>query len=251
MTPSMTPSRQPRRGSRPSGGSVSYDSRASFDRLPDRPQGDGDYTLRESVGMMGPVAGFREWNRRRKDRAENARLDYLRRQELMNEESYNRRNSMNYPQPRDSNTHRPEESGTLLSGPMTADHGSGVGAPDTSHPPLPANAGTYGPPASNMSESRQNITTNEGYSLPPPPPGPPPSGVRRDGYGPSTQNFGSAEMPPGAVQPDPGRLVAENTAANESSAYGRDFVGPAAAGAGAAGLAGAAASLVLTSATDL
>ena len=235
MTPSQTPSRPPRRGPRPSADSISYDSRASYDAPPGRRMDDGDYTLRESIGTMGLAAGFREWNRRRKERRENQRLDHIRRQELDNEEQYNRRNSMNYPRPQDSNTHhRPEESGTLLSGPMTAEPGSGVGAPDTSHPPLPANAGSYAPPMSNINESRHDVRTNEGYTLPPPPPGPPPQGVRADGYGPSTNEFGSAQMPPGAVEPDPARLVADNTAANESSAYGRDYVDPAATAATAA-----------------
>lgn len=237
MTPSATPSRPPRRGPRPSHDSISYDSRASYDAPPRRRNDDGDYTLRESVASMGAIAGFKEWNRRRKERRENQRLDNLRRQELENEEQYNRRNSMNYPRPQDSNAHRPEESGTLLSGPMTGDPGSGVGPPDTSHPPLPATAGSYGFPS--VSESRQNVTTSEGYSLPPPPPGPPPSGVRADGYGPSTQEFGSAQMPPGAVEPDPARLVEENTARNESSAYGRDFVTPATTAATAASAAAA------------
>lgn len=216
MTPSMTPSRPPRQPG-PVGTEMSYGSR------------DYDMTLRESMTEYGPLAGFREWNRARRDRREVDRAEMVRRQQLDSEQEYNRRNSNNYPRPQDANQGRQSMSGTLLTGPSGLDPnlppvgGSGSNLrPDTSHPPLPAEAGTI-PASSHYTGSRQNVVTEQGYSIPPPPPGPPPNAVRPDGYSPP--QFGTARMPEGAVNPDPSRLVSEHTTANEASAYGRDPVG--------------------------
>ena len=221
MTPSMTPSRPPRRP-RPSGDSVSYDSRGSFDES--RPRGDGDTTFTENVRRMGPISGFKEWNRQRKERREAERAEDVRRQELDNEEQFNRRNSNRYPRPQDASSRRQSMSGSLMTGPSAPDHGNPEMSrtnlrPDTSHPPLPGDAGTI-PSSSNNRGSRQNVTNGQGYSLPPPPPGPPPGTQRGDGYG--SPQFGSAQMPEGAVNPDPNRLLSDNTTMNEYSAYGRD-----------------------------
>ena len=243
MTPSMTPSRPPRQP-RGTGDMASYDSRESFEGAQQRPASGGDETLRESIAILGPIAGFREWNRNRRARRENDRAESIRRQELENEEQFNRRNSNRYPRPQDANQRHASMSGTLLTGPSAPDQNQREASstnlrPDTSHPPLPANAGIIPSNSQQFQESRQNVTTEQGYSLPPPPPGPPPNTLRSDGYGPP--QYGSAQMPEGAVTPDPSRLVSENTAANESSAYGRDPPGGDAAIAAAAGAGAAAA----------
>ena len=227
MTPSHTPSRGPRR-QRQNGRMEPYDERGSFeDAPPPRPVGDGDETFRDLVGRLGPIAGAREWNRRRKLRKEADRAEDIRQQELENEENYNRRNSNRYPTAEDASRRRNSNSGTLMTGPSAPDRnmaeqqsGSNLRL-DTSHPPLPADAGTFPSSSQHLSTSRQNLTNERGYSIPPPPPGPPPSGQRSDGYGPP--QFGSAHMPEGAINPDPSRLLSDNTAANESSAYGRDL----------------------------
>lgn len=222
MTPSMTPSRPPR-GNRV--GDEAYDSRVTTDEQGQH-DGDGDHTLRDSIAILGPIMGFREWNRHRRARRQADRDETIRRQELESEEAFNRRNSNRYPRPQDANQRHPSMSGTLLTGPSAApdpndrDESRSNLRPDTSHPPLPAGAGIIPSSSQQFPGSRQNITTAEGYSIPPPPPGPPPNAVRPDGYSPP--QFGSAQMPEGAVNPDPQRLLAENTAANESSAYGRE-----------------------------
>lgn len=246
MTPTMTPSRPPR-GNRQGG--EAYESQMSFDDGQSRPMGEGDGTLRDSIAILGPIQGFREWNRQRRARRQADRDETIRRQELESEEAFNRRNSNRYPRPQDANQRRPSMSGTLMTGPSAApdpnvpDSRSNL-RPDTSHPPLPAAAGAINSNSQQFSTSRQNITTAEGYSIPPPPPGPPPNAVRPDGYSPP--QFGSAQMPEGAVQPDPSRLVSDNTAANESSAYGRDppssgFATTAGTSSGAAATVAAAA----------
>ncbi|KAK3058027.1 hypothetical protein LTR09_001104 [Extremus antarcticus] len=208
MTPGMTPSRPPRQPEMNT--ELSYESQY-------------DVTLRESVNEYGPIAGFREWNRSRRARKDAANADFMRRQQLEMEQDYNNRNSQNYPGPQDANQRRQSMSGTHLTGTeqnMQSDVRSNV-RPDTSHPPLPPDAGTI--PGSQYTESRhdvQTVQTQQGYSLPPPPPGPPPNVVRPDGYSPP--QFGSARMPEGAVNPDPSRLLSENTTANQASAFGRD-----------------------------
>ncbi|KAK3702444.1 hypothetical protein LTR37_014910 [Vermiconidia calcicola] len=245
MTPSMTPSRAPKRP-RPTGDMMSYDSRDSFEGQ--RPGRYGDETLWENVREFGPLGGFREWNQQRKERKDADRAEKIRSEELDNEQEYNRRNSNRYPTPQDATHGQQSMSGTLMTGPSAlgpngqSDVNRSNFRPDTSHPPLPAEAGTI-PLRSQWQPASQNVTTEQGYSLPPPPPGPPPN-VRHDGYSPP--QFGSAQMPEGAVNPDPSRLVAENTAANELSAYGKDptdrATAAAAAAGAAAGVAAAAAS---------
>ena len=223
MTPSMTPSRPPR-GARV--GDQMYESNLTAEDEQLRPVGDNEQTLRESIAILGPIAGFREWNRNRRERRQVDRDEMIRRQELESEEAFNRRNSNRYPRPQDANQRRPSMSGTLMTGPSAApdanvpDGSRSNLRPDASQPPLPAQAGTIPSSSQHLHDSRQNITTAEGYSIPPPPPGPPPGAVRPDGYSPP--QFGSAQMPEGAVNPDPQRLVEENTAMNEYSAYGRD-----------------------------
>ena len=246
MTPGQTPSRPPRPGPRPSGDSISYDSRESYDGPPPQPVGESEPGLRDSIATMGAVAGFREWNRRRKERRGTQNMEDRRRQEI--DDQWNRRNSESYPRPQDASGRRPSMSGTLMTGPSAQDPGNPESngefnrantRPDTMQPPLPAAAGTIPSSSATAIHSRQDFTTEQGYSLPPPPPGPPPNAVRPDGYRPPA--FGSAQMPAGAVNPDPSRLVSDttmsNTAANESSAYGRDQHYPSEAAAGAATLA--------------
>ena len=221
MTPSMTPS-GPGRGVGPD--DEAYDNRVNYDETQQRPVS-GDPNLRGSIAILGPMQGFREWNRQRRARRQADRDEVIRRQELESEEAFNRRNSNRYPRPQDANQQHPSVSGTLLTGPSARDPNMPDTSrsnlrPDTSHPPLHAEAGAIRSSSQHLNQSRQNITTAEGYSIPPPPPGPPPNAVRPDGYSPP--QFGSAQMPEGAVNPDPRRLVAENTAANESSAYGRE-----------------------------
>jgi hypothetical protein len=208
MTPSMTPSRPPRQPGAVES-QMSYESR------------EYDMPLRESMAEYGPIAGFREWNRARRARREAERADMIRRQQLDSEMAYNQRNSGHYPGPQDaSQRQQTSVSGTVLTGPdANLDPSRSNLRPDTSHPPLPAEAGTI-PASSQYAGSRQNVQTEQGYTIPPPPPGPPPNAVRPDGYSPP--QFGSARMPEGAVNPDPSRLVSENTAMNESTAYGRD-----------------------------
>ena len=236
MTPSATPSRGPRRP-RMGGEGESYDDRGSFDGRPSqRPVSGGGETLRESMATMGPIAGFREWNKSRKERRDGERAEKIRRQELDNEEQFNRRTSNSYPRPQDSGARRPSTSGTLMTGP-SAERGSNnpqmsQSRLDTNQPPLPAQAGALGSSSAAVN-TRQNVTNEQGYVLPPPPPGPPPNAVRGDGYSPP--QFGSAQMPQGNVEPDPARLIAENTAANEASAYGRDYNVEESAAAAAAG----------------
>ncbi|KAK4547128.1 hypothetical protein LTR36_001349 [Oleoguttula mirabilis] len=266
MTPTQTPSRAQRRP-RQSVDSLSYDDEESFVNQGAqhiRRDGDDQHTLRNSIATLGAVAGFREWSKRRKERRERQRADQIRRTELDNEENYNRRNSMNYPQPHDANGRRPSTSGTLLTG-VTGNHdhgfagsnpelsrttfqGGGSRPPqgmDTRHPPLPAAAGmaglgsgsgggpsTVGP---SISQPRVNQT---GYQLPPPPPGPPPGMARPTGdYRPPEP--GSLQMPPGAVNPDPGRLMSQENVVQQSSSShaGRDTAAGVFAGAAAANMA--------------
>jgi hypothetical protein len=209
----MTPTRPPRRP-RPSTDMYSYDSRESFDD-DSRLDGDRPQTLRNSIATFGALAGFKEWNKARKQRREDQRIDIRRQSEMAEADRFNRRNSMNYPRRQDGR--RPSVSDTILTG----DPGLGsnpelsrttFSRPNTNMPPLPATAGAV--PVAGTHSSRTNVTET-GYVLPPPPPGPPPNTT----YGPPVP--GSAHMPTGAVQPDPSRLLAENTIANEASAYGR------------------------------
>ncbi|KAM0717309.1 hypothetical protein Q7P37_007161 [Cladosporium fusiforme] len=200
----FTPRRNSRRG-RQSTEMYSYGDGTSFD---DRTELDEPQTLRSSIGMFGVAAGFREWNRARKQKQEDQRIDAQRMREIDNAERFNRRNSMRYP--RKSDGRRPSMSETIMTG-MTPDPARGSNPelsrtalsqrPDTSVPPLPANAGNIGPAGGPPPHG----VDPQGYSLPPPPPGPPPHGTFGPAdYGPPVP--GSAHMPTGAVEPDPSRL---------------------------------------------
>lgn len=229
-TSAMTPTRPPRRA-RASTDMYSYDSRDSFETEPLHDDG-GPHTLRDSIAVFGAIGGFREWNKRRKQRREDQRIDQQRRQEMDNADRFNRRTSMRYPRPQDGRRASFDES--VVTG-MTHDPARGSNPelsrttfnsrPNTNVPPLPANAGTLAPGSSlapapaPMSTSRQNVTA-DGYVLPPPPPGPPPNLSQNAMHAPPVP--GSAHMPTGAIDPDPNRLLQQNTAANESSAYGRN-----------------------------
>ncbi|KAK6430677.1 hypothetical protein LTR95_013168 [Oleoguttula sp. CCFEE 5521] len=217
----FTPSRPSRLG-RQSTDMYSYDSRDSVEES--RLEGDRPHTLRNSIATFGALAGFREWNKARKQRNDNQRIDGRRRQEMEEADGYNRRNSMNYPRRQDGR--RPSMSETVLTG-ATQDVGRGsnpelsrtrFNGVNTNAPPLPAGAGLV-PPMGMVSTNSRHDVTEQGYVLPPPPPGPPPGGIRPGAYAPPIP--GSAYMPTGAVEPDPSRLVQQNTLANEGSAYGR------------------------------
>jgi hypothetical protein len=243
----FTPRRNSRRG-RPSTEMYSYGDGTSFDDS--RLTGPEPQTLRDSIATFGAFAGFREWNKSRKQRAEDQRIDAQRMREIDNADRFNRRNSMRYP--RQSDGRRPSMSETIMTG-MTPDPTRGSNPelsrtalsqmPDTSMPPLPPNAGNIaplgGPPP--MSGSRPNVDEH-GYTLPPPPPGPPPHNPNT--FGPADYGGpvpGSAHMPVGAVEPDPSRLYDPPAPpAHESANSG---VHPAAV----LGASAAAASLAATS----
>lgn len=231
MTPTRTGSRRRPHLDRSSEDYMSYDSREylSDPGEEERPQhlaqGNG-HTLRESIATFGALAGFKEWNKRRKERREQQRIDRERRQEMDNADHFNRRHSGRYPRAQDASGRRPSGTETLMTGvsndqehdfrgsnPELSRHGFASSQqlsslPNTSVPPLPANAGTLPP-----STSRVNVANN-GYSLPPPPTGPP-----QQNMGPTYPETGSLAMPQGAVQPDPNRLVQDNTTYNSSSHY--------------------------------
>ncbi|TKA32519.1 hypothetical protein B0A50_01627 [Salinomyces thailandicus] len=262
MTPSQTPSRtQGRPIGRPSLDSMSYDDEESHvadgaHHPPQHKKEADPHTLRNSIASLGAIAGFREWNKHRRERRERQVADRLRQEELDNEEHYNRRNSMNYPRPQDSHAgRRPSESGTLLtgfSGAAEGHHGFESSNPqlsrtdfgsrvDTSHPPLPATAGVLpsmsgaGAPSSfarpGASQQRMQDPYASGYQLPPPPPGPPPGGFR------PVEGPGSLQMPAGAVNPDPNRLMSHGEIIQQSSGHAhpeRDATAGALAGAAAA-----------------
>ncbi|KAI7215807.1 hypothetical protein KC333_g5240 [Hortaea werneckii] len=251
-TPSQTPSRPPRRPmGRSSMDSMSYDDEESFVGGPPRhhePQHkhEEDFnTLRNSVATLGAIAGFREWYKRRGERKERQQADRLRRQDREDEERFNRRNSMHYPRMQDSHAGRREsDTGTLMtgvSGPAAETHGFMSSQPelsrtnfsqsrvDTNAPPLPANAGavpSMGPSTMEPGYSQQHSGPYDpnasGYHLPPPPPGPPPHNL---------------QMPPGAVNPDPNRLMSHEDMQQSGPSEG----GPYGSSAAAATLAGGAA----------
>ncbi|KAI7172084.1 hypothetical protein KC352_g24798 [Hortaea werneckii] len=251
-TPSQTPSRPPRRPmGRSSLDSMSYDDEESFVGGPPRrhePQHkheEDPNTLRNSVATLGAIAGFREWYKRRGERKERQQADRLRRQDREDEERFNRRNSMHYPRMQDSHAGRREsDTGTLMtgvSGPAAETHGFMSSQPelsrtnfsqsrvDTNAPPLPANAGavpSMGPstmePGYGPQHSGPYDPNASGYHLPPPPPGPPP------------QNL---QMPHGAVNPDPNRLMSHEDVQQSGPSEG----GPYGSSAAAATLAGGAA----------
>ncbi|QIW96944.1 hypothetical protein AMS68_002462 [Peltaster fructicola] len=256
----MTPTHPPRdhRPNDTHGTDAEYDEESFFD---DRP-----HTLRDSIAVFGALGGFQNWMSQRKHRREQSRVNRLSAQDEANADRYNRRTSMNYPRPSDGR--RPSMSETVMTGTTQdpAQRPSTDARPDVHHPPLPFAAGAipatavaggalgairhdhadsrhdvvdsrhnlqqsqHNPQDSrhNLQNSRQDITAQNTYVLPPPPPGPAPGALARPPPVP-----GSAHMPAGAVDPDPSRLLASNTAANEASAYGRTHT----AEAGAAGLA--------------
>ncbi|EMC94654.1 hypothetical protein BAUCODRAFT_35888 [Baudoinia panamericana UAMH 10762] len=228
MTPTATPLR-PRHGQRPSAETMSYDDEESMmdqgrQRLSTHHEGD-NHTLRNSIATLGTIAGFREWNKHRRERRERQRLDRIRQQELDDEtEMYNRRNSANYPTAHDAGGRRPSD-GTLLTGASgPVDPGFGGSNPelsrrrfeevDTSHPPLPASAGAVPSPMLNQ----QRVNEPPLQHFPPPPPGPPPGGIRPTDY--HAPDPGTLQMPQGAVNPDPSRLVStENVVQQASSSH--------------------------------
>lgn len=238
----FTPRRDSRRGrGRQSTEMYSYGDGTSFD---DRTELDEPQTLRNSIATFGVAAGFREWNRARKNRQEDQRIDAQRMREMDNAERFNRRNSMRYP--RQSDGRRPSMSETIMTG-MTPDPARGSNPelsrtalsqrPDPSVPPLPANAGSIapsGPPPPPHADP-------QGYSLPPPPPGPPPHGnMGPTDYGPPVP--GSAHMPQGAVQPDPSRLYDPPPGEGMPVSSGPHPASSLGAGAAAAGIAATAGS---------
>ncbi|KAF7193133.1 hypothetical protein HII31_05567 [Pseudocercospora fuligena] len=245
----MTPATPTRPGRRTSQSSLSYDD--EYSNMGPRPVSGEGPSLRDSIATMGAIAGFREWNKRRKDRNERQRLDRIRQQELESEEQYNRRNSNRYPRPQDASGRRQSLSGTILTGPDPA-LGSNPELsrtnfrPDINQPPLPAAAGAIHmspshPPAStagpsaippNVMEQHQHQTQT--FNLPPPPPGPPPpDALRPAGYLPPEP--GSLQMPQGMVNPDPSRLTSEHQSQSQFQ-DGTQFAANEAAAA-AAGLA--------------
>ncbi|KAK1079598.1 hypothetical protein LTR33_006252 [Friedmanniomyces endolithicus] len=239
MTPTATPSRAARRP-RPSADSMSYDDEESVmdpGRGPQHIRQDDDsHTLRNSITTMGAIAGFREWNRHRRERQDRQRQDRMRRQNLNEESVYDRRTSMNYPRPQDAGGRQPSLGGTVTTGTEVFDHGfSGSNPellrqnfrPNTMQPPLPATAGAM----PEMNQQRVNEDARN-YQLPPPPPGPPPGDMRpemlppppaRPPPGGSTYldyrplEPGTLQMPQGAIEPDPSRLMSSQNIVQQSS----------------------------------
>lgn len=257
----MTPTRPPhiRPGSRPPSG-----------RYDDGPDQD---TLRQSIASLGAIAGFREWNKQRKERRERQRMDRMRRDELNESTMYDRRTSGNYPHPQDAGGRRPSVGGTVTTATDLHDDHAFAGsnpelsrtnftAPNTMQPPLPASAGAVGssvpgyPPSTvgpSISQHRVDEVRDE-YHLPPPPPGPPPQGIRNDGLPPpppgpppagirpeyAAPEPGSLQMPQGAVNPDPSRLLSSENVTQQHTSQGhpiRDAAAGAMAGAAAANIA--------------
>ncbi|KAF2857486.1 hypothetical protein K470DRAFT_279264 [Piedraia hortae CBS 480.64] len=111
---------------------------------------EGGPTLRQSIATFGAVAGFREWNKHRRQRQQWQKDDRLRRQQLEEEELYNRRTGRHYPQQSDATRPRPSLDGTVMTG-VTQDPGPGfqgsnpelaLNRPNSFHPPLPTGAST-------------------------------------------------------------------------------------------------------------
>lgn len=265
----MTPTRPPNR-TRPSVDSLSYSEATSFAPPRRRMTAEGP-NLKDSIATMGAIAGLRDWNQRRKTRKEDERLERVRKQELQHEASFNRRNSDRYPRPQDASGRRQSLSDTVMTGPTGPDPISdssrqSMMPPDTSHPPLPAEAGflTQGSgapgfqpndqqwrppqdqppqppyhdpyqqpyPPSNQQQQQQQVM----FDLPPPPPGPPPNTARPLDYQPPPP--GSLQMPQPVMNPDPSRLVAGQNLNQIGTQPPNQFpAGLAAVGTAAAGLA--------------
>ncbi|WPG98090.1 Hypothetical protein R9X50_00087600 [Acrodontium crateriforme] len=246
----MTPSRPPQQR-RPSVDSLSYADEESYAGRPMPPQHEESHTLRNSIATFGAIAGFKEWNKSRRERNERQRSDRIRRQELDNEDLYNRRISGNYPRPGDGGHGRSSIDETVMTGVTTEGPGysgtnqnssrynvpprpptSGGPPPDTLHPPLPAGAGTISTSAVGSSmppntydqgfsqHNQQSVNvTQQGYTLPPPPPGPPPGGMNQPLQYPQPDS-GVLQMPSGSVNPDPSRLVSQGHPGRDAAAAG-------------------------------
>ncbi|KAK5728875.1 hypothetical protein LTR15_002016 [Elasticomyces elasticus] len=260
MTPTATPSRAARRPQQSMDSmSYDYDDESVMGPGPEarRPQhlrqDEDTHTLRNSIATMGALAGFREWNKHRKDRNDRQRLDRIRQQELNEESLYDRRTSAHYPRPQDASGGRQASIGTTVTtGTEAFDHGfSGSNPelarnnfrPNTMQPPLPANAGA-------MVNVNQHNTNSAGYQLPPPPPGPPPGSLIPANLPPPPAGPppggsyrppepGSLQMPQGAIEPDPSRLMSSENVVQQSSSshHVRDTAAGAMMGAGVAELA--------------
>lgn len=240
-----TPTRPPG-GRRPSVSSLSYDDETSYTPAHGGSSGFGP-TLRDSIAAMGAIAGFREWRRRRAERSERQRAERIRQQEIDNEEQFNKRNSDHYPRPQDASGRRQSMSGTIMTGPDPV-LGSNPNLsrhnlrPDISQPPLPAAAGSI-PTASNAPPSvgrppnvmEQHQHQQQVFNLPPPPPGPPPPDAARLPY--QAPAPGSLQMPQGAVNPDPSRLMGEHNVAHQSQTHFHHGSGTQAAVGAASALA--------------
>lgn len=256
LTP-ISPARPPPRR-RPSVDSLD-DYSEDESHVPPRMHGHNEnHTLRDAIATFGLLAGYREWNKQRKERRIMEQAERIRQQEIDEEERYKRHSSGHYPLPEHTNTGRPSMSGTLLTGPDPA-LGSNPELsrhnfrPDTMQPPLPAAAGAVplsptvaplppqagpilpqaGPilPQHNLVPQPQQPSV---YSLPPPPPGPPPNVARPADY--HAPPPGSLQMPQGAIDPDPSRLLAHG-----DPGQGPSHTAEAALAAGAIGAAAGAA----------
>nr|POE77368.1 hypothetical protein CFP56_09015 [Quercus suber] len=250
MTPT-TPTRTSRRPQTQGGSYMSYDDDESVDEPTPGPKNDS-HTLRNSIATFGALAGFREWNRSRKERREQQHADKIRRQELENEDVYNRRTSANYPRPQDGGR-RTSLSGTIMTGasvPAQNTESGLVGSnpelsrhnfsrtqqseqrPDTYQPPLPAAAGTI---PDSQPIPPPPTTFGAGYPIPPPPAGPPPNVQQPGAYQPPQP--GSLQMPAGAVAPTPIQLPPHSNTPPPPQVSTQ--AGSASLGAGETGLAAA------------
>ncbi|KAF2716447.1 hypothetical protein K431DRAFT_289405 [Polychaeton citri CBS 116435] len=253
-----TPTRIPSRvRPRPSADSIAYDSQLSYDESPERPDRSSGNTLRDLIALLGPIKGFQEWNSRRKERRDRQRSDRLRQHEL-DENRYQQRTNNRYTTRADKRRH-PSGTETVMTG--TEQPGAPYdlagsnpelsrtnfsSRPDINQPPLPSTAGQIPmspspQPNNTLSASRQTLQ-QQGYSIPPPPIGPPPGNDGLPGPPPGPPpppEFGSAQMPHGAVQPDPSRLYShENVAMQQPNA--QNTAGGMAEGAAIAAAAGRA-----------
>jgi hypothetical protein len=226
-----------------------------------RPGANEDNTLKGSIAALGVIAGLREWNKNRKQRQDSEQAERIRQQEIEEERRYKRNSSHHYPLPEHAQGGRTSMSGTLMTGPEhTMESNPGFSQqnfrPDTSQPPLPIGAGAVSPvanpmvtstaspvaptPIQNVFEAQQQHWQQQqqqgqspAYSLPPPPPpppGPPANQSRPAEY--QAPPPGSLQMPQGAIDPDPSRLLSQQHILDNPNAP--------AGGAVAAGLIGGA-----------
>lgn len=207
----------------PNGMQPSHDSHSDGYYEDGRP-----HTLRDSIAVYGALNGFQNWMSQRRHRRQQARYG----DNYAADDQYSRPGA----NPGQGRPDAGSMTETDLSG-VTHDQvttGHAAMRPDVNHPPLPGNAGAM-PLAAGLAagavagnalahHSRHNTAHDDRhdvaqttYTLPPPPPGPPPHTLQSQ----PPVIPGSAHMPSGAIEPDPNRLLANNTAANEGSAYGR------------------------------